>query len=635
MRANIAILVGITLTWSLLVRSFIFPGPAIIRYTFACATIFAIVNIYKGFFIRFAITRLEVCVLFSYFILFALLNNVILAEAIASDELLHAEMSALPIGILLALLSRFSMPPVLYTIPVNDLSYYVSGVLLSLFSLAYVLYTRYYKSCPAWLKHALFLIVLLIIGFLARYLPGRIENYPPMRLIPLFISQLFLGVNDFAFRIPGIAAVSFVSLLTFKLVLNRVQSRYLFSYLIGFSIYMIPTVFHSSAQVEPSIWAFCSWALCIYAVYWAYEKNDADYMIAAGLIVGVGSLFRQTVFVLWPVLLLFFVINPHFRQHLYKKKSAVILVRTFLPGLFVIPYLVTVKALGHAATTSGLSLANVYESIVSGAWLTTTLHSTTLPWCIFFISGLCIVLYRSKRRIKYFYLSYFPAYILYFGIVYYLWNSGRYQAEYIAPLIMMTIFLLSIELKKTSQNVLAAVLVFLSLFSFHANATTRQDIHYDLWTYKKISTDSTFPYKEAISFLQRQQTDGKFIIIGGVPTYGNMILWLRGFTLSEAENYRIRQDKFNSEFLSSTGPKNASDFFNFLKKNDVHFFAIQYGDKRELQHRAKNLQQFMKMMTDFYVAPLNAANAPYTLQQTFIGKFEGAIDLYSVNTFRY
>jgi hypothetical protein len=117
------------------------------------------------------------------------------------------------------------------------------------------------------------------------------------------------------------------------------------------------------------------------------------------------------------------------------------------PGLFVVPYLYTVSRGGHPAMDPTRSpLANALDSLVSGGGLAQIATATTLPWLIFFVIGTAILRGRSPLRVLY--LAILPAYVLYHAITPALWPLGRYQVEYIAPLIALTIFLLALQLPR-------------------------------------------------------------------------------------------------------------------------------------------------------------------------------------------
>jgi hypothetical protein len=160
------------------------------------------------------------------------------------------------------------------------------------------------------------------------------------------------------------------------------------------------------------------------------------------------------------------------------------------------------------------------------------------------------------------------------------------------------------------------VLLLLSIYSWRANMTIPEDVH-SAWP-KRISTESSFPYKEALGFLHRQRTGGRLLILGGVPTYGDMLLALRGFTFPELEAARTRAAAFN-EFVKQ--PIQLADFERFLDAQQIDFLVVQYGDTRENQHREPRLQALLR---DIETGPFI-----FTRQHTFIGRREGALDIYT------
>src|SRR6185503_15957192 len=109
-----------------------------------------------------------------------------------------------------------------------------------------------------------------------------------------------------------------------------------------------------------------------------------------------------------------------------------------------------------------------------------------------------------------------------------------------------------------------------------------------------------------------QDTGGRLLILGGVPSYGDLVLTLRGFTFPELEAYRARQ----LAFAALAKPASLAAFEQFLDQQQIDVLVVQYGDKREIQHREPWLAAL--------VADIDRGPFTFTRQFTFVGSREGA-----------
>jgi hypothetical protein len=107
-------------------------------------------------------------------------------------------------------------------------------------------------------------------------------------------------------------------------------------------------------------------------------------------------------------------------------------------------------------------------------------------------------------------------------------------------------------------------------------------------------------------------------------------LWLRGFNYEDDENYKIRSKQFFA-FLETDFTLN--DYFTFLKENDIEYFLVQYGLKRDVELRSPGLKKLMALLADYYAT--SPASSDYSRQQTFIGDMDGAIDIYGKKPLPY
>jgi len=88
------------------------------------------------------------------------------------------------------------------------------------------------------------------------------------------------------------------------------------------------------------------------------------------------------------------------------------------------------------------------------------------------------------------------------------------------------------------HGLFGALLIYLGIYSIHMNWTIPRTCITRAGQIKRISTESLFPYSEALGYVQRQNSGGQFVILGGAPVYGKLLAWMNGFTFWEAERYR-------------------------------------------------------------------------------------------------
>jgi hypothetical protein len=490
------------------------------------------------------------------------------------------------------------------------------------------------------------------------------ECHPPLRLLPLFLSQAVLGLHDVAFRIPGLLAASVLAFLTHKVILMYQPRFFAQSILAGIFVLMIPTALHNALIVEPSFWTYFFGSLGILIFATAHFKNDASLYIWGSVVFGIGVLFRENTFIFWPAAAVFLWIK---RRTLIKPWLLII------PVVFCVPFFYTVLHLGHPGVREGVisygenkpgqipaptaaepgfsapapsdetasqplvtskplnalrPLINVYDSLVSLKGPTFILKSSDVFWVLLLVIGAGCAL-ASKNPLALFYITLLTGYGLFHSIIPGFWPVGRYQGEYLASMTLLTIFLLSIRPAGLTSPWLVSLGV-LSTHSYFFNKTLSHDLYFDNYFERRLSTEFYFPYKDALEFLHRQDMDGKFITIGASLTYGEALLWARGFTGKECNNYSQRQEAF-TRFLSAY--RGLDDFFMFLAEQDVSHFSVQFADKRDKVFRSS--MNVEKLINDLNGLKAHGGNKPYSLQFTFHAPTGGAIDIYARDNQRY
>jgi len=624
LRLNYSTILYVALSWAFLVHPIYAHGLlGAWVVLIASGAIVATCFFYRHEFFDVNVHARDLLVLAGYIAFFSLVNISMLQESIAGDELVHASSSMIFTRVIRWLLWKESLQnnAFLLDTAVSELSYCFAVVAIGAIVLIYCLSRKLKKGPREKVFYGYLFTVALLLGLFFTRIPYYAQTHPPLRLFPLFVSSLFLGLHDFSFRFPGIVAIATVSFVTYRMVLRRAHVRVWFAIVAGGVSCMMPTVLHVAAAVEPSVWAYCTWVLVIYAIVLAHEKNDVRYMVTAGLLVGLGGLMRQTCVVIWPALALYCLCHPVFKKHTMK---------VLLPCLFIVPYLVTVSRIGHSATEAG-GIANIIMSMTTGEGPQAISRSTSWLWLIFSLPGIVYGVTRSRSAIRWFYFSFIPAYALFFYVSRGLWGFGRYQAEFVAPFILLTLYLCTSEMPKRAHIAVATILIFLGLYGVHANRVMHQDVHYLHWGQKRITTEAYFPYKKAISFVQRQNTGGRFIVIGGTPFYGSSMLWLRGFTWRESMLF----DQLNEAWreLVSDADVTLEEFHSFLREHEIDLFIVQFGDRRERMHRSVGLQRLMDDIATSYAH--EPGTSPFQRRLTCVSHVGGSLDVYGAQGRRY
>jgi Dolichyl-phosphate-mannose-protein mannosyltransferase len=444
--------------------------PAFLQSMLIAAAILAVAYLYRDIEFAFEIDQTDIAVFVSYVVFFSLLNYRMLSESITCDELYHGERSVFYLYSYPQLPERFKVIPFLRFTPVNELNTYVSAFILLGMGALWFIYRKVVAPLALGWRYGVVFVFMTTLGMAFLCSPLTVEPHPPLRLLPLFISQLILGLSDFSFRFPSLLAASITSFAFYKTLREKFPDALGFCYVIGFSIFMIPTVFHSAAIVEPSIWAFSAAVLVMLAIYSAVKNDDANAMVLASLITGMAVLCRQNTIILWPVLLLITLLNKPF----WKKALWIV-----IPVFFAVPYFMTVAHTGHpvASGSSSGALENLIQAFTTCGGVKGILKSSSVFWTLFLVGGL-VYAFFSKEKIRIYFIVLLTGYVLFHILPPGAWGIGRYQAEYVAPAMALTIFLFALEFKAKGRKILIGCLIFLSCFSYYTNTTLSQDVYF-------------------------------------------------------------------------------------------------------------------------------------------------------------
>ncbi|MCX6124184.1 MAG: hypothetical protein NTV34_05465 [Proteobacteria bacterium] len=585
---------------------------------------------YRDFSIEFGAKRWHLQA-FAFYVAFIFMSNwSALSEGLACDELYHAGMSSLTVLAAQKVLNQGEPWTWFATRPMPEVVGYFSMLFLVAASVVILVGRCLDRLCVLFAKGRPWgaacrwifaFLIIVAVGQLVRTFPYRSESHPPLRLMPLFVSQVIFGYDDLSFKIPGVLSLAAVAVLFASLVAESrrrfhcvAPQNLLVALGVGLLVCLIPTVLHAGTIVEPSIWGFVSWSLCFYLLNQFLVTEDTDLLVWAGLTVGVGSLMRQNAIVLWPVIGLVLM---------WKRPSLMVWVRTLAPGLFLVPFLISIMDGRHAAS-AGAQLSNSWKALVSLTGFKVILFGTTPPWIIVGLAGIGIVLIQKIwKQVPGLVILFglIPAFILYFMIWPYLWPIGRYQAEYVGAALGIALLGVGVWLPPKFYRHALILSLLLMAYSWQVMRTLNQDKYYGEWTEKRISTESAYPYREALGFLQRQADGREFAFIGGVPVYGEYHLYMRGFSKVDVERIRTIQGQIEEGFKNI---RTASEVVGLAKRIGFRYMVVQYGDKRESQHRA----EWQNRMEAIVRGGAGDPGSGVRLQHRFYGNVEGGIDIF-------
>jgi hypothetical protein len=604
----------IILAWCFLVRDFHIPFTIdpVTKVFLVSIFICAIHLLYRKIEVQVNIKIIDMIWFLGACALLVFMNRNTITAGLAGDELYHSDLSSLGLKIIEMAAQKFPGWSWLSTRPVPEIVSYSNLLFIGIALVVLNIWNLASSKLPFGAKTFLLFLALVGVGYLCLSLPSRIEMHPPLRLLPLFLSQLIFGFDDLSFRLAGLSL--FAALLAYLGTwVSQRTSSVLAGILVILSIVSIPAVSHVVGIVEPSIWALCCWIGSFLILDPnLVPRNDLDKherLVKCGLWIGCASLARQTSIVLWPMVMIYlFVWKCSWRTWIL----------ALFPGAFMLPVLYTIRQFNHPAS-SNASLLNVWQSLVSGVGPLALLNSMTPVWIVIFLALFINLIIKSREhKIWPFLWSFIPSYCLYFSIWEYLWGLGRYHAEFLGGL--TSIMLVSVIIRGHPKLFLKAIFPVLMLFIYSSftMSTLNQDVSYGIWPKRRITTESVYPYRESLGFLKRQDTMGKFVFLGAVPVYGEFFLYLRGFSYAEISAFRSMQQNFEKELDKI---ETIIDLKATLARLGASWIVVQFGEKREKQHRNSTHEKIYRILGE---NKKMLDHLPYT----FIGSYEGAIDLY-------
>ncbi len=626
------ILTGATIWCNLIFR----VTPIYNRSMFYLYLYFSIIlffYIYRKFNFFISLKSNDYSIFFIFFAANLFFNYKYLQLTLSGDELFHSEQSAFIIRQTRKWINSWPELSIeeyrksfwnlfdLRHMAVIDIWRVISFILLGLITLVWTAYS-FVKNKKFYTTIGVVTFIFFLFKAIFRSHTSYSTSHPSLRLFPIFISQLLFGFNNFALRVPGVILSSAVSFFLFYVLsINKPKLPLYWRVIISYSINFIPIVFHVSTIVEPSIYGFTIWT-CSLLIAWQYLNNrNTNLLVVLGILGGIGPMFRQTTITIWALIsfLYFYEIKSS------KKINFFLSAQVFSPILLSLPYFIFIKINNHfLLKTEDSFLANIKNSITSGNLVMTTLNTLTIPWAIFFI--LCLIFFLKEMNKKEFllFLMFFPACSVFFNISSFLWGLGRYQAEYIAPFLVLILFYVGLKISERFYKYICIGIILLTGVTLELNANISLDINYSSWPQMRVTTEANLPYQEALGFLKRREALGHFVLVGGQPWYGDASLWLSGHSFTETKTWHNLQESVEEFWKKGT---NFKEIYNYLVEMKIDYLILQDGTRREKQHRTAEVQKVLTQIETEH----RHSNRMIQKIATFGGEQGGILDIYQVN----
>lgn len=555
--------------------------------------------------------------------LLSLINGHVLVQALACDELYHLGMASQSVVAIEKIIRHggdlgayLRGRPMTELVPLLNFIVLGCAVFIGWMSLRIV---RWGKTDEAQsrIRFLLLFLILAAVGQLFRSFPDRAEIHPPLRLLPLFLGQFFLGYDDFVFRMMStltLAGLMTVGVNYIKFGNNGDNEPSFRRTFIGLAAFAVPTLLHVSSIVEPSIWSYSTWLGVFFLLSRYAALKDERYLIAIGVMIALGALMRQNAMVLWSVLGIVLI---------WKRPKTSIWFKALLPCLWFLPFFFHLVFGNHPAK-SDHPIQNVVSAAVSGKSLFFIFIQTTPPWgvaALILTAFVCIYKLWKDENAVLVCLALVPAFVLYFSINPYLWPLGRYQAEWIAPAISILGLIVAARVGRRHLPFLTGLFAVLTFYSISTVRQLHRDAYYGTWPERRITSESLYPYREAFGHLQQAPDGGRFTFTFGVPIYGEWLLYTRGYSYDEVELYRSLQSRWQSIGESS---HSWMDLVAKARAAHIRYHVIQYGNKREMQHRAAWQNEVEALLRLAAATPQSGVKR----LDTYSGDLEGKIDVY-------
>lgn len=520
--------------------------------------------------------------------------------SLSNDEPHHLERALFPLKALTQLLAQWAplteasareslwlaMDP--RVLPAADLWRLLGPICLAFFiGLIWILNRlRIISSIPTqWIAT---LLTFALVGWIGHSLQGWLDNHPPLRTLPMFVTTSVFGLNDFGVRVAGPLVLAFAGLLWSKIWF---ADRDFFKLLVPtLLICFIPSVFYSTVVAESSLFGFIGWTSILMAVTYSYRKSSPVGIKTALILLPIFVLMRHSTLFLSPLIALA-MLDWTLRRGIHWTYW----LRSLSSWLLMLPFLWTLFQLGNGTVQNSASaLDQTLDILIDGHSFGSVIFNHFPLWILGFV--FCFAFAAIKDKSARWVLLFFPvAYFLFhFPLMKTTWSIGRYHAEFFASFFALAILIGTDILKPSLKKLPVVLFLVVALFSSRQTLELAQlDTFVPGTDSQRLINTTNLPFGQAIQSFKKNEQGTQFVFVGGVPTEFESLLWLNGYNLIDSRNW------YNVQSQVSQGINQGVPFrqiLAFLKSQGIKTLVTQEGSRREKNSRSPGLNNFYQQM---------------------------------------
>jgi hypothetical protein len=387
-----------------------------------------------------------------------------------------------------------------------------------------------------------------------------------MALLPILITSSIIGINEFGLKVSYffcyILFLGFIYLGILKKTLDIPTA-------IGctLAIASIPLLFDMSTVIEHALFGYLF--IATFLIYVSISDKINFYHLFSFIV--IGSFFRQSVLLFTIPALLFFIKE---NNSLNTKLMLISIGKIIFPCILLLPLVVNSILFGTPATgvmSDFIKLNPIFEILESGFLIDQTKKIFHIPLIILFIFLFIPLTYKTIINKIIIFIYFISLLILYFSISPGLWSNPKYQAEYIAPFISLSLILISCSRFSINFRKLFLILIY-SIFIFNILCV----LNFTKFKLEKDNISINYPYKLAYNKITSLKLNDNTFSVG--ITYGTLPEIIYSYTgnswITVNDKYLIIKNLKLDQF-----PFIKADVLNELPNNNI--LLIQGGVESE------------------------------------------------------
>ncbi len=399
-----------------------------------------------------------------------------------------------------------------------------------------------------------FLILLLIINFILRFIIKDAVHHPPLN--HLFSTTLIsiLGLNHLIVRISYLLPFWFCLILLFKLITQHIDKKS--SMLLIISISTFPFLTIASVVPDHSLW---SSLIFTFLLFYVFIKKDINYKLCI-LIISIGILFRITIFSGFILIGLIFISDFFNKKFLISEKIKELLFKEkvlFILPVFLPLFLISISGNVNFEGIDNLDSINLFSKALKSNIIFKSLIKQIPTWYYPFI----FVIFFIKRKIE-FVIFFILNLAIYFSINPYFWGNAKYVLEYGVPFFIFGHFAFTkilIDKKKiwaaSLINLFIVLLNINDIYKFPQSRISADLIYKTGYQEALKSSDKKtkyllkipYNYDEAFKYIKKINGNQNTLLLG--TTYGFLPQILENYNFKELRtiiNLRNSFDNLNN-----------------------------------------------------------------------------------------